>query len=136
MRVLGVDFGSKRIGLAVGVDDPFVATSPHPTLEPSGTLSRDAARIVALAGELEVDAVVVGIPFNEQDGRMAGICQRLASAIRELGIEVGEVDESSTSVEAEANLIHLGAKAALRKRMRDGEAARLIVERYFEQRSG
>lgn len=129
-----MDFGSQRIGLAVGVDEPFVATTPQPPLAPTGTLKRDAEAIAALASKLEIDAVVVGVPVNDEDPRMARICAKLIEEIRALGRRVEGVDESMTSVQAEANLRQTGLTAAGRRKLRDGEAARLIVERFFEQK--
>lgn len=131
MRALGVDFGSKRIGLAVGVDDPMVTTARNP-IEPTGTLKKDAAALAELAKKEEADVVVVGIPINPDDPRMERVCRRLAEEIRALGLRVEEVDESLSSVEAEANLMATDLTAAGRRKLRDGEAARIIVERFFE----
>jgi len=131
LRALGIDFGSKRIGVAVGVSEPMVTTA-RPPLTPTGTLAKDAAAIVALAQKEEADAVVVGIPENPDDPRMANVCRKLAESIRALGLNVAEVDEAMSSVEAEANLLETELTAAGRRKLRDGEAARIILERYFE----
>jgi putative Holliday junction resolvase len=127
---MGVDFGSKRIGLALGVDEPEVVT-PRPSISPTGTLAKDAAALAEIAAREQVDAIVVGIPENADDGRMARICRTLAGHIREFGYVVHEVDESLTSVEAEDALRSANIRAALRRRLKDGEAACRIIERYF-----
>lgn len=130
MRCLGVDFGGKRIGIAVG-DAEFRVTSARPPLGAAGDLRKDALAIAELARREGVDAIVVGIPFA-QDSRMQSVCLQLAERIREQGLSVQTVDESFTSIESESNLRSLGGTAAKRRRMRDGEAARLILERFFE----
>lgn len=128
MRVLGVDFGSKRIGIAVG-ESEFNIVTPRPTIIPTGTLAKDAKTIAELArGELAAE-VVVGVPYNEEDQRMQTICLRLAEEIGRLGIEVRTVDESMTSVGAESVMRDLKG-SQIRKR-KDGEAACRIIERYF-----
>lgn len=132
MRAMAVDFGRKRIGIAVGVDSPL-ASSAKPNLAPSGTLRKDAESIVQLAREHEAEAVVVGIPVSPSDPAMERICRMLASHIRELGTPVHEVDESRSSVEAEQNLGATGWNARRRARMKDGEAARILLERFFAQ---
>ena len=133
MRVLGVDFGSKKIGIAVGGDDPRIVTA-QPNLTPSGTLKVDAVALSKLAKNWEADAIVLGIPVNEEDPKMQRICGMLAQRIREEGMEVFEIDESLTSVEADEVWREEGYSVARRKRLRDGEAARIIVERFFAQR--
>lgn len=99
MRALGIDFGRRRIGLAVGESSPR-ACRARPVLAASGSLGRDAEAIAALAAREEVDLVVVGIPEGSEDDRQASICRRLADEIRARGLEVHLVDESLTSVEA------------------------------------
>ncbi len=131
MRVLGVDFGSKRIGIALGETEGRVA-SPRPALVPSGKLKTDALTLTKLAQAESAEAIALGIPDYDDD-KMANTCRRLASEIEALGYQVHLVDESFTSVEAESVLLEMGFKASHRKRMRDGEAACRILDRFFEQ---
>ncbi len=133
MRVLGVDFGSKKIGIAIGGDDPMIVTAQL-NLTPSGTLKVDAVALSGLAKKWEADAIVLGIPVNAEDPKMQRICGMLAEQIRETGMRVFEVDESGSSNEADEVWRKEGEKIAARKRLRDGEAARIIVERFFAQR--
>lgn len=131
MRVLGVDLGRVRIGIAVGETEFRVATV-RPSLDASGTLAMDALAIDALARREEVERIVVGQPLNEEDGRMARVCAMLADLLRQHGWLVDLVDESFTSVQAEAALAEVRAKGSQRRRARDGMAAALILERYFD----
>ena len=130
MRALGVDFGQTRIGIAVGVDG---IASPRPNLTASGTLAKDAQAIKALAVKEEVEVVVVGIP-GAQEGKQARICGMLADRIEELGMHVVRVDESLSSVEANAMIDQQDLKYSQRKKAVDGMAACLILERFFQER--
>jgi putative Holliday junction resolvase len=130
MRVLGVDFGSKRIGLAVG-ESEFAIVSPRPHILASGTLARDAEQIRIVASKESAERVVVGIPYNEEDRRMERVCGKLAEELRKLGLAVDTVDESMTSVGAEQVMGELRGSQV--RRRKDGEAACRIVERYFSE---
>lgn len=130
MRALGVDFGQARIGIAVGVDG---IASPRPNLTASGSLAKDAQAIQAIAAREEVEVVVVGIPGME-DGKQARICGMLADRIEELGVDVVRIDESLSSVEANALIDEHDLRYSLRKKAVDGLAACLILERFFRER--
>lgn len=133
MRLLGIDFGFKRIGVAVAETEVGIVT-PRAAMTASGTLKRDADAIALLARREEVDAVVLGLPVEEsgEEGRMARICRTLADHIIGNGIQVHLVDESMTSVQADGTLRQDGLKASQRRKLRDGEAAALILERYLD----
>jgi len=135
VRVLGVDLGRVRIGLAVGETEFKIAT-PRAPLTASGTLAKDALAIGEIAKREEVDRVVVGQPVNAEDERMARVCAMLADSIRALGWQVDLVDESFSSVQAEANLVQADLKGSDRRARRDGEAAAIILERYFDGEAG
>ncbi len=134
MRLLAVDFGSKRIGIAVGESSPM-AISLRPVLTPAGALKKDAAAIVAIAKKEQAEVVVVGLPENPggDDQQMAKVCRMLAGHIEGLGMQVALVDESMTSVGAEDHLKEMGLKASERRKLRDGEAAARILERYLAE---
>ncbi|MDX2066660.1 MAG: Holliday junction resolvase RuvX [Fimbriimonadaceae bacterium] len=134
MRVLGVDLGRKRIGLAVGESAPGVA-SPRPVLAASGTLRQDADAIARRATAESADAIVLGLPLNH-DGtpsRMSRVIDQLAELLRERGQTVHTVDEFMTSQEAEAVLAESGLRASQQKRALDSEAACRIIERFFRE---
>ncbi|MBI5705738.1 MAG: Holliday junction resolvase RuvX [Armatimonadetes bacterium] len=147
MRVVAVDWGTRRIGIAVGESD-FGASSPRPHLSALGALAKDARQIVELARKEGADAVLVGIPINPHrgepgtgqnaaDDKMERLCRALAEQIEALGMLVLTADETMTSVRAEDALIQSGQKASLRDRRRDSAAAALLLEGYFaETQSG
>ena len=132
MRVVGVDFGATRIGIAVGESEGAVTTARLP-LTASGALKKDAQAISALVRSEEAEAVVVGIPVREEDSRMTRICEQLAGRLEELGLRVYKVNEAMTTLEADSHLMSAGLKASARRKLRDGEAARLILERFFHE---
>ncbi len=132
MRVLGVDFGGKRIGLAIGETEGQVAT-PRPIIPAVEGLAANVETLIRVAKNEAAEAFVVGIPFGlgGEETPMAKICLRLAQRLKEEGAVVFEVDESLTSVEAAAGLIRAGGTAAQRRSRLDSEAACRIVERFF-----
>jgi putative Holliday junction resolvase len=134
MKLLGVDFGFKRIGLAV-TDSAVALPSAKPTLDAAGSLRKDAIRIAEIAKRENVEAVVIGLPLEDgEEGRMARICRQLAENLeRDHGLKTFLVDETLTSVAAEEMLLSTGMKASQRKKHRDGEAAARILERYLNE---
>ncbi len=136
MRVLAVDFGGSRIGLAAG--DLQGIASPLPYLAASGTLARDAQAILKVAKTHEAELIAVGLPLNEggEETKMSRICRKLGDSIAALGMEVEYVDESFTSMESETALREEGLKASQVRRRVDGEAAVRIFARLQETRNG
>ena len=132
MRLLGVDFGFKRIGIAIGESEVGIVT-PRSALAARGALKVDAQTLSQLARKEEVDAIVLGLPIEEsgEEGRMARICRTLAAHLVDLGEDVHLVDEKYTSIEAEGLLASAGMKPSDWKQHKDSAAAGLILERYF-----
>jgi putative Holliday junction resolvase len=135
MRLLGIDFGQVRIGLAVAESEPR-AISPRRPIQASGTLKKDAETLAKLAKNEQVDAVVLGVPEHENpndQGKQQRICAKLAEELRAQNLTVHLQDESLTSLQAEQNLRQTDLSAAQRKAKRDGEAAALILERFLDR---
>lgn len=126
-----VDFGFRRIGLAVG-ETEFGIANTRPTIEATGTLQKDAVNLTAIARKEEAEAIVLGLPVEESgnEGKMARIARMLAGHMSDLGATVHLVDEGLTSVLAESAMKDQGLKLSERDKKRDGEAARLIFERF------
>ncbi|MBL8748785.1 MAG: Holliday junction resolvase RuvX [Planctomycetes bacterium] len=133
-RVLAVDFGDARTGLAA---TDWTGTIPVPL----GRIdARDEAHVVkaiaALVAERETQVVVVGMPLSA-DGTTGPRAQRTA-AFRErlqaaLQVPVHTVDESSSTDEAHERLKAGGLKASRRKQLADSVAALVILERYLSR---
>lgn len=130
MRILGVDYGLKRIGLASGETELRMAF-PRAALSASGIPERDAAAIAELVREEAFELVVLGLPLlpSGDEGEQARIVRALGNALEGLGVAVRYVDERGTTVQAHATLS--GVKASKRKRLVDGEAARILVEEFL-----
>ncbi|MFM2322758.1 MAG: putative holliday junction resolvase [Pseudomonadota bacterium] len=134
--VLGFDFGSKYIGVALGQTLPSIA-------QPLTSLTVKNAEppwkeIAALLNIWSPDALVVGIPLN-MDGSEQAITH-LARAFltdlkRHFHLPTFAVDERLTTVEARARLFAVGGYKALKKKSIDSVAAQLIVEIWLENRS-
>lgn len=132
MRVVGVDFGKKRIGLAVGEKAHKIATA-RSSIAASGTLALDADAIVAFAVQEQAELVVLGLPlgFDGEETKASGIIRRLAEFLEKKGMKIAFVDEAFSTVETHDDLKAMGYSAADRKKIIDGESARLILVRYF-----
>jgi putative holliday junction resolvase len=133
-RTMAVDPGSKRVGIALS--DPLgIVAQPHGTIgaEPAGTL---VERLVDLAGELEAEELVVGLPYrmDGSEGPEAKAARRLAQQLRSRSrLRVTLVDERLTSVAAERALIAGGRRRAERKRLSDQVAAALILQTHLDR---
>lgn len=133
MRVLGIDLGKVRIGVAVGETESQVS-SPRKAIEAIGTLAKDADQVSRLAKDEQIEKIVVGVPYNPDDSRMASVCERFAVCLRELGWEVELIDESSTSFESDTAMLEAGVKASVRAKRVDSESAVRILERFFHEK--
>ncbi len=130
MRILAVDFGGTRIGLAVG-DHPGGFPRALPALKATGTLAKDAAAIKAAAVKEQAVQIVVGLPLDENgETKMSRVCRMLAGKIEELGLAVATVDEAMTSFESEEVMKDAGLKSSQMRKKVDGEAAVRILERW------
>lgn len=133
-RVLGVDYGEARIGLALSDKMRMVAT-PLETVD--GKSQKLATRrIRELMTEHEVGEVVVGLPLH-MNGDF-GVLAEAATAFGEKlkaqvpGLLVHYQDERMSSAEAERTLRLGEAKASRRKQMRDQLAAQLILQSWMD----
>jgi putative Holliday junction resolvase len=133
-RILGIDHGSKRIGLAISDPDGKVAL-PVGTLTRQG-LERDLAAIRELVEARQVERIVVGLPLH-MDGRSGreaeaarAFAERLAS---ELGLPVDTIDERWTTREAERALRATGRKGKKKRAVIDSVAAALLLRTYLER---
>jgi len=134
MRVLGIDYGTKRLGLAVS-DETGVLASPLPTLHRTEE-AEDLRRIASIVAERGVTSIVVGLPIN-MDGTHGPMCQEVrefsARIANEIGVPVDTFDERLTSMEAERVLIEAGIQRKRRKGIRDGLAAVLILQGFLDR---
>lgn len=135
MRALGLDVGTKTIGVAI-TDEANVAAHPLVVLERAGN-SGDSARIAALVAEHGVTDVVVGIPYelSGRAGHRARRVRELAAALRAVlggAVTYHEQDERFTTAEAERVLIAADLSRAKRRRVIDRQAAALILQGWLD----
>ena len=133
MRVLAVDPGSKRVGLAMSDPSGTIAT-PLTTIgaEPADSL---AVRVAAIAAEHEVGRILVGLPRELDGGRgpAAAAAQRLATALRAASrLPVEMFDERLTTAAAERAMIETGTRRATRRKAIDQVAAAMLLQTYLD----
>jgi len=135
MRALGLDVGSKAIGVAI-TDEANIAAHPLTVLPRAGN-SGDSAKIAALVVSHGVTDVVVGMPF-ELSGRVGHRARRvreLITALRAaLGAEVAlhEQDERFTTAQAERILLEADLSRQKRRAVIDQQAAALILQAWLD----
>jgi len=129
MRCLGLDLGSKRIGVALCDPEERVAT-PLTVVERSKSRSHDHANIARLVEEYEVEAVVVGLPLN-MSGKVTAAAQSAKEETEQLraalGIPVHLYDERLTTVTANRSLMEMEMKSDARRRVVDKVAAAVML---------
>jgi putative pre-16S rRNA nuclease len=132
-RLLGVDYGTVRVGLAVSDPDRIIAS-------PLATLSRknpdaDAAYFRELALNEQIAGLVVGLPVhtNGREGMKAAEARKYGAWLAEIsGLPVTFADERFTTVEAEDALWDAGLTHKQRKGRRDRVAAQIMLQAYLD----
>jgi putative Holliday junction resolvase len=136
MRALGIDLGSKRIGVAISDSDGTVAT-PVTTLQRARRTTDDHAAIAGLVAEWEAGVVVVGVPYS-LDGSVGPAAQRVLDEIvaltAALGVPVETVDERFTTVTAGQRLQEQGVRGARRTAVVDQAAASILLQSWLDGR--
>ncbi len=137
MRALGIDLGSKRIGIAVS-DRSGTIASPLTVLQRSGHRHLDHQRILALVLEEEAELVVVGLPL-QMDGKIGiaakGALSEVAEMTTVVGVPVETFDERMTTVTADRALMEAGIRASARRRYVDKVAAAVMLQGWLDRRS-
>jgi len=135
MRVLGLDVGDRRIGVALS-DETGLLASPLPTLERVGP-RKDLKAIAALVRDRGAGEIVVGLPYN-MDGSVGPQAEKVRAFAEALApvarVPVRYWDERLTTVEAEQILIERDVSRRRRKGLVDQVAAVLILQSYLDAR--
>ncbi|MCR4896548.1 MAG: Holliday junction resolvase RuvX [Lachnospiraceae bacterium] len=135
MRILGLDYGSRTVGVAVS--DPLMLTAQGVEIirrDRENALRRTLARIEELIGAYEVDRIVLGLPLNMDDseGPRAEATREFKEKLeRRTGLPVILVDERLTTVEADEVMMEAGLDRFERKKHVDRIAAQLILQDYM-----
>jgi putative Holliday junction resolvase len=136
MRALGVDLGSKRIGIAVSDRSGTIAT-PLTVVQRSGSRRTDHRRIADLVAEEEAEIVVVGLPLNMNgsSGPAAQAAIAEAEALSTVvGVPVETFDERRTTVAADDAMRAFRMRAEARRRIVDKVAAAVMLQYWLDAR--
>jgi putative Holliday junction resolvase len=138
MRVVGVDLGERRVGVAVS-DSEATLASPYAVIERSGDVGQDHAEIATVVTDLGAATVVVGLPLSLDgtEGPAARAAraeaERLAGAVR---VPVETHDERFTTVTAGRSLarsgLRRGARRTARRRSVDKVAAAIMLQSWLD----
>ena len=136
MRIMGLDYGSKTVGVAIS--DPLHITAQGIetiTRKSENKLRKTCARIESLIEEYEVERIVVGFPklLNNDIGERAKKAMEFGEMLKKrTGLEVVMWDERLTTVEAERTLIENKVRREDRKKYIDKIAAVIILQGYLD----
>jgi putative holliday junction resolvase len=134
VRVLGLDLGSKRIGVAV-TDRSGTIASPLLVLPRTGDVAADHRRIAALVAEEEAVRVVVGLPLS-LDGSMGPAAKAAVAEAEALatvvGVPVETYDERLTTVTADNALREARMRTEARRRVVDKVAAAVMLQAWLD----
>jgi putative Holliday junction resolvase len=133
-RLLALDVGSRRIGVAVS-DHAGMLAHPHSTLEAKGP-RRDAQAVATLCTAEEAAGVVLGLPAHADgsESTSAARVRKLAAALEALGLAVDFQDEWGTTLAAKEAMAHRVSRKRPEKGLIDQAAAVAILEIYLETR--
>ena len=135
MRILAVDYGDARTGIAVSDNSEFLA-SPVGTIKEYNA-ERLAQKVADIAREQNAGEIIVGLPINMNgtEGPRAEKCREFGDMLRELvDVEVKMWDERSTTVTAHQFLNETNVRGKKRKAVVDTVAATVILESYLAYR--
>jgi putative Holliday junction resolvase len=136
MRIMGLDYGSKTVGVALS--DELMVTSQGKEIirrKEENKLRRTLARIEELIQEYSVERIVLGLPLNmdQTPSERSQLCLEFKDKIeRRTGIPVVMWDERLTTVEADEIMDELGIKGKDRKEYVDMIAAQIILRDYLD----
>lgn len=138
MRIMGLDFGSRTVGVAIS--DPLLITAQGIEIirrKDENKLRQTLARIEALVEEYEVEKIVLGLPKNMNDtiGERAELSLEFKEKLeRRTGLPVVMWDERLTTVAAERAMMEAGIRREDRKNYVDKIAACFILQGYLDSR--
>ena len=137
-RILGIDYGERRIGLAVS-DPTGTIAQPLPTLRRRPKQRAPLKRIVEVAREYDVEAIVIGLPIETsgREGTQARTVRGFGEALRKrAGLPVEYRDERLTSARARREITRMDLPASARrdKERVDAMAAMFILQSYLDDR--
>lgn len=137
-RIVGVDPGEARIGLAIS-DEGHSIAFPRETVDARGGLERAVDRVRDALADERVETMVVGLPLrlDGTEGEAARRARVFGEALREaFGAEVVYWDERLTTVAAERSLREMGRRGSRRREVVDQSAATILLQGYLDAKTG
>lgn len=136
MRIMGLDYGAKTVGVALS-DELLITAQPKETItrEREGKIRKTLVRIEELVQEYGVGLIVVGLPLNMDgsEGERAQKARDFGEQVsRRTALPVVMYDERLTTVEADAMLQEMEIPRSGRKQVIDQIAASVILQDYME----
>lgn len=136
MRAMGIDLGSKRIGIAISDFSGTIAT-PHSVIQRGRSPRLDHERIARIVADEEVEIVVVGLPLTMSGDRSIA-AQAATAEARQLAtvltVPVEMFDERLTTVTADRVLREADISASERRRHVDKVAAAVLLQTWLDRR--
>jgi putative holliday junction resolvase len=132
-RILGIDYGTRRVGAALS--DPGRTMAFPAEVYVLRGLEHDAKHYRELVREDEVERIVIGLPVHTsgREGQIAALTRSFGDWLAGVtGVPVFYFDERYTTVEAEQKLIDAGLKRQKRKALRDQLAAQIMLQGYLD----
>ena len=136
MRIMGLDFGSKTVGVAIS--DPLFLTAQGIEIvrrKSQGKLRQTLARIEELKEEYEVGKIVLGFPknMNNTEGERCEKTLEFKEMLeKRTGLEVVLWDERLTTVEADRTMMQVGIRRENRKEYVDGTGCHFYLQGYLD----
>ncbi|KKR80714.1 MAG: hypothetical protein UU73_C0004G0030 [Candidatus Daviesbacteria bacterium GW2011_GWA1_41_61] len=124
MKYLGVDWGLKRVGLAISegkIASPLAVLSVN-------SLQDGLDKLISFIKREEIDIVVIGKPEGESGKRVEAVVKKL----KKVGLKVIEADETLSTQEAKKFLLRIGVSRKSR-RLDDAWAATIILQRFLDE---
>ena len=136
MRIIGLDYGTKTVGVAVS-DALMITAQPLETIErkSANKLRQTLARIESIIEEYQAERIVLGYPNNTIGERAEATEQFKEDLERRTGLEVILWDERLSTVEAERILMDTGVRRENRKQYVDKMAAAVILQNYLDSQA-
>ena len=136
MKILALDVGSKTIGMAKGyLENEMIF--PISTLSRS-SVKKDSAKLVSICQKESINHIVIGLPLlaDGSEGRSARLARQIGDAIQEqVQIAISYEDERDSSREAQERLYAVGKNSKKQRAIIDQQAAMIILERWFRNRT-
>lgn len=127
MKILGIDYGRSKIGLAIGDSETKIAQP----LEVQRNVQCTIYNVQKIVKECNIDKLLIGLP----DGKMDEEIKRFGEELKkQTGVEVEYFDETLTTQDAQKVLLRSGKSRRLRKKSEDAVAAALMLQWYLETR--